>query len=71
MLVVAMHRRAYVDLSERTEIALTVVLTFGYVATDAAVYFLVFVHHIKIPPFKVKGVCANPRKIIDIFENLL
>lgn len=71
MFIVAMHRRAYVDLSERTEIALAVVLTFGYVATDAAVYFFVFVHHNKIPPFKVKGVCANHQKIIDIFKNLL
>ena len=67
MLVIAVHCRAYVDFSERTEITLTVVLAFGYVATDAVVYFFVFVHHNKIPPLKVKAVCANYQKIIDIF----
>lgn len=63
---------AYVDFSQRAIIARTVVLTFGYSATDCSVDFLTFfIHHIKKPPSKVKAVYANSAKIIDIFENFL
>lgn len=62
----------YVNFTECTKIPRAVVLTFGYSAADAAVYFmLVFIHHIKKPPFIVKAVCANCKKIIDIFKKML
>ena len=69
---VAIASIAYVNLSQRAIIPCTVVLTFGYSATDTAVYFMsVFIHHNKKPPLKVQAVYANLSKIIDIFKNFL
>ena len=62
---------ANVDLTQGAIISTAIVLTFGYTATDGAVYVLSFIHHTKKPPLKVKAVCAKLSKIIDIFLNLL
>ena len=61
------------DFSQRAIIACAIVLTFGDAATDASVYvlYVLFIHHNKKPPLKVKAVYANLQKIIDIFKIFL
>jgi hypothetical protein len=72
LVCIAITGVAHVDFSQSTVIARAIVLTFGYTATDTAVYFtFIFIHHIKIPPLKVKAVCAKCFKIIDFFIKIL
>lgn len=52
------------DFAQRAVISLAVVLAVGYTATDSFVDFVVFVHHISIPPLKVNTVCLNFKKIL-------
>jgi hypothetical protein len=61
---------AHVNTRKRTVVARTVVLAFGYGATDALVCFF-FLHHKNFLLISVGTVCAKCFYIIDIFENFL
>ena len=57
---------AYVDFAQSAIIALTVVLTVGYTATDGGIYFVGFTIHSKNPPF-YKSVWLFFKKILTFF----